>query len=462
MKQDLLLVTAIMCIALVSSMFLSEYGLNAEFSATTAPNLLAISGLVESPINLTYASLWSLPLLSEVATLQCIGNGQGGPSVTYNWTGVPLFRLLSMAKVVPGAYREVIFNATDGFSSSILLAEAMDPTTILGLMANGTDLGQVGGFGGGYRIILPGRWGYKWVSNVKAIIIVDYDYKGTYERNGLSDEATRPNSIMYPTVPAVEDFTAGENEQYTIQALTNSHIESYNYSLGRLISFGISGLEEASSYFYVKFPKALMSSPHQAYADHRPVKQDRTETDDNVYFVFTFPNSTSIIEIAHMSISAAASKTVVGQGYRLSANCTVRNEGDVSEAFNIAVYANSTPIASEVLTLNSGESSTFILTWNTVGFPYGKYDISALTNASQGGTGEQYDTYIDGTVLVTIAGDVNGDFKVDLYDTVSVCVVYGSKHGEPAYVSNCDINGDDKTNLYDAVIACGNYGQTIP
>lgn len=52
-----------------------------------------------------------------------------------------------MAKVIGGDYREVIFNASDGFSSSVTLETAMAPNSILALEADGTDLNNVHGFG---------------------------------------------------------------------------------------------------------------------------------------------------------------------------------------------------------------------------------------------------------------------------------------------------------------------------
>jgi DMSO/TMAO reductase YedYZ molybdopterin-dependent catalytic subunit len=108
-----------------------------ESASAENPLWFIIEGLVKNPLNLTYAELTNFPMVSEVTMLQCVGSGvpPNGPSVVYNWTGAPLFYLLNMAMVISGDYREVIFNASDGFSSSITLETAMDPTTILALEA---------------------------------------------------------------------------------------------------------------------------------------------------------------------------------------------------------------------------------------------------------------------------------------------------------------------------------------
>jgi hypothetical protein len=38
------------------------------------------------------------------------------------------------------------------------------------------------------RLVVPGKWGYKWISRLTEISLVDFDFKGTYESQGYSDE----------------------------------------------------------------------------------------------------------------------------------------------------------------------------------------------------------------------------------------------------------------------------------
>jgi hypothetical protein len=286
------------CAALLSSLFLINYYQNGYVQSASGwqPTWFTIEGLVENPLNLTYAELRNFPLVSEVATLECIGLGQGGYGITYNWTGVPLFSLLSMAKVIPGDYRKVVFNATDGFSSSILLETAMHPSTILALEGNGTDLTQLQGFGSDYHIVLPDRWGYKWVKWIKQIIVVDYDYKGTYEQAGFSDEAIRPNSTLPVTNPPIDTFNVTGLEQ-TLQVLSNSSIDYFNFDFDGKITFNISGPEKTSGYFYITFPTDLLVRPYQVYMDDNLVQYYNTDTNNNVYIYFTYTHSAHEIKI---------------------------------------------------------------------------------------------------------------------------------------------------------------------
>ncbi len=62
--------------------------------ALQTSGVISIYGDVNRPLNLTYAELLSFPMVSEVAELKCV---DGFPDVTGNWTGIPLFYLLTLA-----------------------------------------------------------------------------------------------------------------------------------------------------------------------------------------------------------------------------------------------------------------------------------------------------------------------------------------------------------------------------
>jgi hypothetical protein len=296
MKAVLLLISVMLCVALVFPIEGADLEIRAILQAATAPEWFVVEGLVEHGLNVTYAELSDLPLVSEVATLMCVGSGNGGPSITYNWTGVPLFYLLSMAGIVSGAYRKVVFNATDGFSSSIPLEIAMQPTSILAFEANGTDLEKLTGLGSGYRVVLPCRWGYKWVKWIRQIIVVDYNYKGTYESYGYSDEAIRPNCTMPLTVPQLQTFNATELGNYTVKVLSKSSIESFSYADSQLF-FNIAGLEEAGGYFFATFQRELLAAPYSVYVDQTLVDCHQIDYGGETYLYFTYPNSTTTITV---------------------------------------------------------------------------------------------------------------------------------------------------------------------
>jgi len=161
--------------------------------------------------------------------------------------------------------------------------------------------------------------------------------------------------------------------------------------------------------------------------------------------------------------SLTTSKTVVNQGYSTTINVTASNQGNSTQTFNVIVYANATAVGTQtVLNLAPNASTTLTIIWNTTGFAKGNYTMSAYATPVPSETDTADNTYIDGWILVTIIGDVNGDLKVDLKDVYAVALAYGSYPGHPRWNPNLDINDDDKIDLKDYYATVLNYGKTDP
>ncbi len=157
------------------------------------------------------------------------------------------------------------------------------------------------------------------------------------------------------------------------------------------------------------------------------------------------------------------SKNIIGQSYTLNIDITILNYGLSNEITTVTVYANTTIIATLIdIPLASGNFTTLTFTLDTTSLAKGNYTIKAKATPIPEETDTTDNTLTDGTILVTIPGDVDGDFDVDIYDVVKICTVYGSKKDYPKYVPNRDINCDGKINIYDVVIACIHYGQHYP
>ena len=172
-----------------------------------------------------------------------------------------------------------------------------------------------------------------------------------------------------------------------------------------------------------------------------------------------------IVEVAGADVAVTnvnPLKTIVGQDYNMRVNVTVANQGDYTETFNMTLYANTTAINQTEITLTSGTSTTITLTWNTTGIAKGNYTISAYAWPVPGETDTADNTYINGLVLVTIPGDVDGDFDVDIYDVVKITGIYGSKKTDPEFNPNSDLDDDDEITIYDVVRCTSHYGDTDP
>ncbi|WP_375430113.1 molybdopterin-dependent oxidoreductase [uncultured Friedmanniella sp.] len=132
---------------------------------------LSITGMVETPITISYAELAAMPLVEHVATLTCVSNEVGGDLIgNARWLGYPIRDLLAKAKPAAGADM-VLSTSQDGFTAGTPLTALTDPDreALLAIGMNGDPLPLEHGFP--VRMVVPGLYGYvsatKWVTQLK-------------------------------------------------------------------------------------------------------------------------------------------------------------------------------------------------------------------------------------------------------------------------------------------------------
>jgi len=159
----------------------------------------------------------------------------------------------------------------------------------------------------------------------------------------------------------------------------------------------------------------------------------------------------------------ATSKTVVGQGYPVSINVTIENQGTFTETFNALVYANTTVIGTLVdITLESRNSITLTFTWSTTGVPYGNYTISAYATPVSDEIDTINNKFIHGCVLITLKGDADFNRLVEMPDFYIWRENFGKSTGEwPSHV-NPDFDSNGLVELSDFFKWRENFGATVP
>ncbi|MBI3949347.1 MAG: molybdopterin-dependent oxidoreductase [Acidobacteria bacterium] len=148
---------------------------------------LEIGGLVDRPLKLSYADLKAMEAVEQYATLECISNEVGGDLIgNAKWKGVRLRTLLEQAGA-QSSVRDVVLRAADGYSDSIPLDLALQDSTLLIYEMNGAPLTPTHGFP--VRLLVPGIYRMKNVKWMTHIELVDYDYKGYWQKRGWDDWA---------------------------------------------------------------------------------------------------------------------------------------------------------------------------------------------------------------------------------------------------------------------------------
>jgi DMSO/TMAO reductase YedYZ molybdopterin-dependent catalytic subunit len=142
---------------------------------------LELTGLVTTPLKLSYADLLLMPSLRRVATVECAGNDSGGIGVgNAVWSGVTLADLLKQAGPKPVATTVVFHGADAGegeglapnthFARAIPMEKAQDPSTLVVYEMNGSPLPADHGFP--LRALVGGWYGMdsvKWLTRIEVL-----------------------------------------------------------------------------------------------------------------------------------------------------------------------------------------------------------------------------------------------------------------------------------------------------
>jgi len=148
---------------------------------------LEVTGLVETPLSLTYDEILAMPQVTQITYLYCMPGYEG----TGEWTGVPLLYVLEKAGYSDETV-SVVFYAADEYSSSIPLDKVVLQDTILAYKMNGVTLPEEHGYP--LRLVVPDKVGYKWVKWIVKIELVNYLYEGYWESRGYSNIGNAPNA----------------------------------------------------------------------------------------------------------------------------------------------------------------------------------------------------------------------------------------------------------------------------
>jgi DMSO/TMAO reductase YedYZ molybdopterin-dependent catalytic subunit len=163
---------------------------------------LEVTGLVERPRTYRYEDLLAMPAVTQETTLECISNDIGdGLMSNALWKGVPMRHLLDAAHPRQGAV-EVLLHAADGYTDTLALDKAMDPTTLVVYEMNGDLLPERQGYPA--RVIAPGLFGKNNVKWVTCIELVDAHVQGFYEKQGWGP------SFVVPTTSRFDDPLQGQ------------------------------------------------------------------------------------------------------------------------------------------------------------------------------------------------------------------------------------------------------------
>jgi DMSO/TMAO reductase YedYZ molybdopterin-dependent catalytic subunit len=142
-----------------------------------------VYGEVLEPFEIDFSGLLAMPQVEQVCDVHCVTKWT---MMDAHFTGVRIADLAQRAKLKPGV-RHVIFEAVGGYTSNVLLREALAPTSLLAHRHEGLPLAQP--HGAPVRALVPDLYFWKSAKWLTGIRFVTADEPGYWEVRGYNNHA---------------------------------------------------------------------------------------------------------------------------------------------------------------------------------------------------------------------------------------------------------------------------------
>jgi DMSO/TMAO reductase YedYZ molybdopterin-dependent catalytic subunit len=145
---------------------------------------LAVDGMVDRPLDLSYADLLDRPVTQMTKDFQCV---TGWRVDDVEWVGVRLADLLDEAGVDPAA-TALRFHSFDGvYTESLTMEQARRDDVLVAYAMLGDDISRA--HGGPVRLYVAPMYGYKSIKWLERIEVVDRVVPGYWEERGYDIDA---------------------------------------------------------------------------------------------------------------------------------------------------------------------------------------------------------------------------------------------------------------------------------
>jgi DMSO/TMAO reductase YedYZ molybdopterin-dependent catalytic subunit len=144
---------------------------------------LRVHGEVDSPLDLDFAALTALPKTEQTCDVHCV---TGWSMLDSKWTGVSIAHLAKLAKVRDSA-RYMIFEAAEGYTANVRIAEALAPTSLVVYRFNGGPIPRPNG--PPVRGLMPDLYFWKSPKWLTGLRFSARDKPGYWETRGYHNHA---------------------------------------------------------------------------------------------------------------------------------------------------------------------------------------------------------------------------------------------------------------------------------
>jgi len=300
-----------------------------------------------------------------------------------------------------------------------------------------------------------------------------------------TSDQTRATNILLPSQYTVEvEFTGASNTYNLIQLLwlvdsawsvgsVSVTLQLYNYATASYPTSGNGYIaytssttlntDETKSQTITINPANFRDASGNWKIKVKGVKSTTAPFDLKADFVKYETTWTAAHDVAVLEVTLSATEAYQTWTTPVNITVVVKNEGPVSETFNVTAYYNTTAIGLQTVTdLAPGTNATLVFQLSPSGISVGNYVIKAEASIIPGEADTADNSLTDGTVRVKFPGDANGDNFVDGSDLGLLASSWFKGQGQTGYDYRCDFTGDNFVDGSDLGYLAVNWFQGPP
>jgi DMSO/TMAO reductase YedYZ molybdopterin-dependent catalytic subunit len=137
-----------------------------------------LSGLVEQPLELSWAELMALPQSDLTADFHCVTRWS---KLDVRWRGVKVLDLMSQVRLEPQA-SAVLIHCYGGYTTNLTLDDFLRPENLLAHTLFGEPISRE--HGGPLRLIVPHLYAWKSAKWLRGFEFTEFEKLGFWEVNG--------------------------------------------------------------------------------------------------------------------------------------------------------------------------------------------------------------------------------------------------------------------------------------
>ncbi len=278
-------------------------------------------------------------------------------------------------------------------------------------------------------------------------------HSASYHDVSITEVSFSPDSVLRGQPAQINVTVRNEgtfSESFNVTGYANSKVvgvQLVSLASGTftVVQFSWNTLQYSEGEYFISASATILSGETDV--------GDNTRTADRKFAILPSNHDLAIADIAPY-------RDILGNLSSTSIEVTIVNRGSSEETSALSLFYNSTLMANQTVILLPNQSVSIVLNHMTP-TACGLYSVVAMANPVLGETGTSDNIINYDFIHVSIKGDVNADYVVNIIDVSKAATAFASSPSHVRWDPNCDMNEDRTINIIDVSVIAKEFGKRI-